>query len=196
VDLLKGGESESAAIVPGKPEESYLVKLITPEGNEAEMPKAKTPLAQEQITLIRTWIQQGAMNDSPAKVEYRFNKENPPTYSAPPVITSLDYSPDGKLLAVAGFHEVLLHKAEGDQIVGRLIGKSQRIESVTFSPDGKFLAVTGGTPAERGEIQIWDVAQQSLVKSIPITYDTIYGASWSPDGKLLAFGCSDNTLRA
>lgn len=196
VDLLKGGESESAAIVPGKPDESYLVKLITPEGNEAEMPKAKTPLAQEQITLIRTWIQQGAVNDSPAKVEYRFNKENPPTYSAPPVITSLDYSPDGKLLAVAGFHEVLLHKSEGDQIVGRLIGKSQRIESVTFSPDGKFLAVTGGTPAERGEIQIWDVAQQSLVKSIPLTYDTIYGASWSPDGKLLAFGCSDNTLRA
>jgi len=195
-DLLKGGESESTAIVPGKPDDSYLVQLITPQGNEAEMPKAKTPLAQDQITLIRTWIQQGAVNDSPAKVEYRFSKQNPPTYSAPPVITSLDYSPDGKLLAVAGFHEVILHKAEGDQIVGRLIGKSQRIESVAFSPDGKYLAVTGGTPAERGEIQIWDVAKQSLLKSIPLTYDTLYGASWSPDGKLLAFGCSDNTVRA
>lgn len=194
--LLKGGESESAAIVPGQPDKSYLVELITPHGNEAEMPKAKTPLSQEQISLIRTWIQQGAVNDSPAKVEYRFTKENPPTYSAPPVITSLSYSPDGKLLAVAGFHEVLLHSADGKKLVGRLIGKSQRIESVAFSPDGKTLAVTGGTPAERGEIQFWDVASQTLKKSIPLTYDTIYGASWSPDGKLLAFGCADNTLRA
>ncbi|WP_339727875.1 DUF1549 domain-containing protein [uncultured Gimesia sp.] len=194
--LLKGGESETTAIIPGQPEKSYLVEMITPDDNEAAMPKAKAPLSQDQITLIRTWIQQGAINDSPKKIEYRFNKANPPTYSAPPVITSLAYSPDGKILAVAGFHEVLLHAAEGNKLVGRLIGKSQRIESVEFSPDGKYLAVTGGTPAERGEIQIWDVAKQALKKSIPLTYDTLYGVSWSPDGKLLAFGCADNTLRA
>jgi WD40 repeat protein len=32
--------------------------------------------------------------------------------------------------------------------------------------------------------------------SLPVTYDTVYGVSWSPDGSKLAFGCSDNTLRA
>lgn len=193
--LLKGGESESTAIIPGKPDESYLIKSITPHDNEAEMPKGKSPLSQDQLALIRAWVKQGAIDDSPKKVEYQFNKTNPPKYSSAPVVTSLDYSPDGKLLAVAGFHEVVLHAAEGDKLVGRLIGKSQRIESVQFSPDGKYLAVTGGTPADRGEIQIWDVAKQSLKKSIPLTYDTIYGASWSPDGKLLAFGCADNTVR-
>ncbi|MFK7777533.1 MAG: hypothetical protein QM501_05370, partial [Gimesia sp.] len=193
--FLKGGESESVAIVPGKPDQSNLVMLITPDDGEAEMPKGKTPLSQEQITLIRTWIQQGAVDDSPKKVEYRFTKQNPPVYSSPPVITSLAYSPDGKLLAVAGFHEVLLHAAEGDKLVGRLIGKSQRIESIQFSPDGKYLAVSGGTPAERGEIQIWDVKTQTLKKSILLTFDSLYGASWSPDSKLLAFGCTDNTVR-
>jgi len=25
---------------------------------------------------------------------------------------------------------------------------------------------------------------------------TVYGVSWSPDGKLVSFGCSDNTVRA
>jgi len=27
-------------------------------------------------------------------------------------------------------------------------------------------------------------------------HDTVYGVSWSPDGRLVAFGCPDNTLRA
>src|SRR6476619_7325908 len=29
-----------------------------------------------------------------------------------------------------------------------------------------------------------------------IGYDTIYGASWAPNGKMVAVGCPDNTLRA
>ena len=33
-----------------------------------------------------------------------------------------------------------------------------------------------------GEIQIWDVAKKTLVLSVPMTYDTLYGVSWSPDG--------------
>ena len=36
--LLKGGESEDAAVVPGKVELSYLIELITPMDGKAEMP--------------------------------------------------------------------------------------------------------------------------------------------------------------
>ena len=31
---------------------------------------------------------------------------------------------------------------------------------------------------------------------MPVTFDTVYGASWSPDGSKVAFGCADNTVRA
>jgi len=51
--LLKGGESESAAIVPGKPDDSYLVEEITPTDGKAEMPKGKTPLHENDVALIR-----------------------------------------------------------------------------------------------------------------------------------------------
>ena len=47
-----------------------------------------------------------------------------------------------------------------------------------------------------GEIQIWDVQQQELLWSQPVGYDTAYGASWSPDGTLVAFGLPDKTVRA
>src|SRR5262249_20862935 len=117
-------------------------------------------------------------------------------YDLPPVITALAYSPDSKLLAVSGYHEVLLHKADGSGLVARLVGMSERIQSLAFSPDGKRLAVTGGAPGRFGEVQVWDVRRKKLKLSVPATYDTVYGASWSPDGSKIAFGCADNSLRA
>ena len=194
--LLKGGDSEDKAIIPGNPDQSYLVELITPVNGEAEMPQKGAPLSLVEVDLIRDWISQGAIDDTPENVRRHYDAENPPTYLLPPVVTSLDYSPDGQLIAVAGFHEVLLHRADGSELVGRLVGLSARIESVRFSPDGTRLAVTGGLPARMGEVQVWDVAQQTLSLSVPVSFDTVYGASWSPDGKYIAFGCADTTLRA
>ena len=72
----------------------------------------------------------------------------------------------------------------------------ERVQSVRFSPDGAKLAVAGGSPGRMGEIQIWDVAKKKLDLSVSITFDTLYGASWSPDGKYVAFGGSDNAIRA
>jgi WD40 repeat protein len=122
--------------------------------------------------------------------------EHPPVYALPPVLTSLDYSPDGNLLAVSGYHEVLLHKADGSGLVARLVGLSERVQSLAFAPDGKLLAVAGGSPGRFGEVQVWDVARKKLKLSVPVTFDTLYGVSWSHDGTKIAFGCADNTLRA
>ncbi len=194
--LLAGGDSKDKAIVAKQPEKSNLLKVITPVKGEAEMPEGKPPLVEGEIELIKNWIAQGALDDTPENAKRRFSPQNPPVYTRSPVLTSLDYSPDGSLIAVAGFHEVLLHKADGSGLVARLIGLSERIESARFSPDGKFLAVTGGQPARMGEVQVWDVETRKLALSVPVTYDTVYGASWSPDGTAIAFGCGDNSVRA
>jgi WD40 repeat protein len=197
--LLAGGESGEAAIKPGKPAASYLLDQITPADGKADMPKEKAPLSLAEVDLIRKWIAQGAKDDSASFAATKIDEQHPPVYPRPGVITSLDYSPDGKLLAVAGFHEVLLVDPATQKLVARLVGKSERVESVRFSPDGKRLAVAGGNPSRLGEVQIWDVATRKQLLSKPITYNTVYGASWSPDGKLLAFGCGDiddNTVRA
>lgn len=54
----------------------------------------------------------------------------------------------------------------------------------------------GGRPARLGEVQIWEVAYGKLKVSAPTGWDTLYGVSWSPDSKFVAFGCADNTVRA
>jgi WD40 repeat protein/mono/diheme cytochrome c family protein len=194
--MLKGGESDEPAIVPSKPDESHLIEMITPHNGKAEMPQDRPRLTEREIDLITRWVAQGASDDTPQNVKTRYDMDHPPEYSRLPVIPALAFSPDGSVLAVAGFHEVLLWKSDASELAGRLVGLSERIESLSFSPDGQRLAVTGGRPARMGEVQIWDVARRKLTLSVPITYDTVYGASWSPDGSKVAFGCSDNSVRA
>lgn len=195
-EMQKGGDSGEAAFAPGKPDESFLIgEIISTGGNPPNMPKSREPLKPAEIELIRRWVAEGAADDTPATPATLVDMEHPPVYSLPPVVTSLEFSPDGTLLAVSGYHEVLLHKADASEIVARLVGISERIESARFSPDGKRLAVTGGSPGRFGEVAIWDVEKRALLISAPITYDTVYGVSWSSDGGKLAFGCADNTLR-
>ncbi len=194
--LIAGGESGAAAIVPGKPDESYLVEQITVHDGKAQMPKKSEPLAASEIELIRKWISEGAVDDRSTSTGPLYNPERPPRYDQPPVITSIAFSPNGKWLAISGFHEVLLVAASNWQLSKRLIGLSERIESVAFSADSNRLAVTGGSPGRMGEVQVWDVESAKLLLSHQVTFDTIYGGAFSPDGKLIAFGCSDNTVRA
>lgn len=195
--LFETGSSGEPGVVANKPDQSKIISQVTAhDGKKPAMPKGKDPLTDFDVRVIQKWIAQGAKDDTPASARIVIDAEHPPIYTNAPVITSLDFSPDGKILAIAGYHEVLLHKPDGSGLIGRLVGMSERIESVAFSPDGKWLAATGGDPSRFGELQIWDIAKKSLKLSVPITFDTVFGVSWSPDGAKIAFGCADNTLRA
>ena len=191
-ELVKGGEAGSS-LAAGKPDESVLVQRIS--GEKPDMPLNSEPLTAEQILTLRTWIAQGAEDDTPADVGEAITAEHPPVYATPPVVTSMDYSPDGKMLAVSGYHEVLIHTLDGSAPVKRLVGRSQRIESLAFSPNGQILAVAGGTPSLFGEVQLWNVAESKLLHSVTLSYDTLFGISFNGDGSLVAFGGADNRVR-
>ncbi|HEV7225300.1 MAG TPA: c-type cytochrome domain-containing protein [Pirellulales bacterium] len=200
-EMQKGGDSEEPAFTAGKPEESFLISQVSSEGGKPPaMPKGADPLKPDQVELLKRWVAEGAVDDTPDMDEPAVDMEHPPVYALSPVISSLKFSPDGSLLAISGFHEVVLHKVDDHGAdagaAARLVGLSERIESAVFSPDGKFLAVTGGSPGRFGEVQIWDVAAKTLTLSVPVTYDTVYGVSWASDGSKVAFGCADNTVRA
>ena len=198
VSLLKGGETGNPAIVPSMPEESYLFGQISlnSEG-KAEMPKGKStkPLHEIEIKKIEQWIKAGAIDDSPEGESSFFTMDKKPIYQKLPLIRTLAFSPDGKHLAQNGYHEVLIADITTGKAVFRLVGLSERIESIAFSPDGNRLAVAGGKPGTMGEIQVWDWKREKLLLSHSVSFDTLYGISWSPDGKSVAFGASDTAVR-
>ena len=194
--LLAGGDSDEPAVVPKHPEKSPLIKSIKVIKGEAEMPKNKPPLHEVEIARISRWISEGAVDDTPANVRKHYSMDHPPRYTTPPVISALDWSSDGAHVAASGFHEVLIVDAKSWKRETRLVGMSERIEDLAFSPDGKRLAVAGGNPARAGEIQIWDPVKARLLLSHAVTFDTLYGVSWSPKSNAVAFGCSDHSVRA
>ena len=59
-EALSPAESGNYAIVPGKPEESELIKRIKHENKELRMPPEGNPLSEEEIEKLSKWISQGA----------------------------------------------------------------------------------------------------------------------------------------
>lgn len=67
--LLQGGESGEPAVVPGHPQDSYLLALVSAPADDYRMPPKGTGLNSEEVAILREWIAEGAdMPASPALV--------------------------------------------------------------------------------------------------------------------------------
>lgn len=102
-------------------------------------------------------------------------------------VTSLAFSPDGRLLATTSDGPEPLAKiwdASNGAEISTFSGQSQtaRIWGLAFSPDGERVA----TGAYGGILKIWDVKTgQELLNLVGHT-STVFGLAFSPDGKRLA----------
>ena len=189
--FLKGGK-HGAGFKAGEPKDSLVIEEIS--GAEPSMPKEGDALSKDEVALFTRWILEGAKNDTPTNAN-SFLLAAPPVYTQPPVISALAFSPDGKKLAVSGYHEVLVHDLNSTNPPARLLGESPRIESIAYAPNGKLIGVSGGAPALFGEIQIWDTETNGLVRSIKSSIDSLYGISFSPDSEKVAVGGADKSVR-
>ena len=189
--FLKGGK-HGASFKAGAPKDSSVIDEIS--GEEPSMPKEGDPLTKAEVALFVRWIEEGAKDDTPANAN-SFKLKEPPTYTRAPVISALAFSPDGKQLAVSGYHEVLIHSAGESNILARLVGESPRVESIAYSPNGKFIGVAGGAPSLFGEVQLWSTESNMLVRSIKSSIDSLYGISFSPESDKVAVGGADKSVR-
>jgi WD40 repeat protein len=184
----KGGK-RGPAFVAQRPDESVVVRYLTA-ALQPRMPLGEAPLPDTEIELVRNWIRDGAKNDAvPETTELRT-----PIYLQPPVITALRFSPDGSEIAVSGNGEVLIHSVDGNAPLRRLMGNAERILSIGYSSNGNLLIAGGGTPAQFGEVQIWDAKSGKLLRFARLTADTVFGASLSPDESKIAVGGTDNSV--
>ena len=68
-NALKGGE-EGPVIIPGKSDESLLIKAVMGVAkNLPRMPYKKSPLDDEKVALLKQWIDEGAKSPADEKAE-------------------------------------------------------------------------------------------------------------------------------
>ena len=99
-------------------------------------------------------------------------------------VTSVTFSPNGKLFAAATFGRGLtrLWDATTFQEVATLRGFLLGTASVAFSPEGKHLAVGGnGTEA----VKLWDLESRQELLTLEGQGSIFYRTAFSPDGNVL-----------
>ncbi|EFC82940.1 WD-40 repeat protein [Parafrankia sp. EUN1f] len=116
-------------------------------------------------------------------------------------------SPDGELLAAGGSDRRTtlwgIAAPEAPIQLAALDNQRMTVDAVAFAPDGRFLATTSGYRSRFSAVgdravTIWavdDAAAPSRVSVLPAHQQPVLAAAFSPDGSMLATGCTDRTVR-
>lgn len=103
--------------------------------------------------------------------------------------TSVSFSPDGKMLAIANSKTVKLLSANGTLLKTLTADLTDgEFSSLSFSPDSKMLAVVVGGKT----VKFWSI-DSSKFKTLMLNSRSVNSISFSPDGKMLA-SLGNNTV--
>lgn len=112
------------------------------------------------------------------------------------VVHSVQFSPDGKLLAAAGGPpaqqgEIKIWDVASGNLVRTINGHNDYIYSISWSPDGKNIASCSYDKL----VKIWDTSNGNEVKTLKDHADAVYAVAYNPQGNLLATGSADRSIK-
>ena len=213
---MQGGGS-GRTLNPGNPDQSRLYLLVSHQ-EKPTMPPKKERINKQLIETIRKWIQQGAPNKladanqlakvrAAARERALLEEQNQPEASTtkivmpeslpmvtkvypprPGTMRTVAASPGAPLLAVPGFHQVLLLHQDTLQELGVLDFQFGQVESLAFAHDGSVLVAAGGIAGKSGGAVLFDVRSGSEVARFGMQREALLSAAASPNGTLVAIG--------
>ncbi|MBU6178529.1 MAG: hypothetical protein KGR69_02640 [Verrucomicrobia bacterium] len=198
--LMEGGETEDKTIlVPGKPDESYLLQTVLKTAKPAMPPKKEPQPTASEIALLKRWIEEGAKGPSKEHDVSLLSTLNvpevAPTPAAKDAITAAAFSPDGALEAFARHGRIELKGGDGKS-VRDLETPEGKINALHFSADGGKLVAATGISGLKGGAVVFDTKSGAVIKTIGggTHRDILFDAEFSPDGTLLATAGYDRDI--
>jgi WD40 repeat protein len=110
-------------------------------------------------------------------------------------IVAVAFAPEGSRVVAASQTGVQIRLWPDLQSAERLATKLEQVHDVRFAPGGKLLAIAGGSPGERGAVELWEWPAAKLKATLPAGDDVVYRAAWNAEGTVLALACADKVVR-
>jgi len=201
--ILKGSE-DGPVVVPHNFAKSALLKsaaqlskpLMPPKNNKV----GAEPLKPDELSLLKTWIEQGAtgtVNAKPKPLQWK------PLPAGLHPILAVAVTTDGEFAACGRANQIFLYHVPTGQIVTRLIdpklnekpnrsgykSSAQRdfVQSLAFSPDGHMLA-----SGEYRMVKLWQ--RQPEAPQFVLGNEPAITLAVSPDGRWIATAGKDNVI--
>jgi WD40 repeat protein len=106
--------------------------------------------------------------------------------------TCIDFSPDGRLLAIGQIDGVQLWDPRSGAFRLALSSHGDGGQTVAFSADSRLLALGGGV---EGSVHVWEVPSGRLRHVLRGHSGSVLDLGFSPDGHRLATGAADGALK-
>ena len=200
-ELMQRGGEAGAAIVPGRSDDSLLLKLAShqqepvmpPEGNDV----AASKLTPQELQLIKHWIDQGARSSGQSSAMSPRQMSALPSSLKP--VNAIALTEDGQVVAFSRGNRILLHHVATGRPIAELADPSlttssggahqDLVQSLALNADGDVLA-SGGFR----EAKIWRRPKDVQTLSIALGGNPA-SSSLSADKSLIAVAGPGNTAR-
>ncbi len=214
---MQGGSS-GEVIYGGDLEGSRLWALVNHE-DEPAMPPNQDKLPDAQLAVLRTWIEQGALERADSAPVVRKSIElpvasnpaaddmtpgampeglicQPVTLSArPAAAASIAVSPRAPLAAVASPRQIVLVHLDTAELVGILPFPERMPLVVRFSRDGALLLAGGGRGGLSGLTAVYDVHTGQRLATYGDELDTVLATDLLASGSRVALGGPGRLVR-
>lgn len=188
---LAAGTPEGPVILPGKPAESRLLRLI--QGAEPAMPPEDEaqPTASE-IAIIRQWVQAGA--PEPIAKAGSMLLDSPSARPAQAQFVGAACGLENDQLVLGTWATVTRLRPSSDVPLWQVSDLPGKVNSIRAAADGSRLIVGSGGVGAFGEVVVLETATGEILQRLKGHTDAVYCASMSRDGRYIASGSYDKTV--